>query len=224
MFYKKHKAYKFGSLFDLSQITLDRLILIFNTKNYKKPDTILTGRYDPVKTTIEKIGPVVIKHYTRGGLISYFNRDKYLFSKKSRGEMELNTLTSAIQAGVNVPQPVGYASRGSIFYQAWLITKEIENSKNFVEICLNEKDRALSLLPAICEDINKLIKISMHHVDLHPGNIVVDEFDKPFILDFDKACYFSGDKRTLAKKYKQRWQRAINKYKLPSKLSDLKLL
>ena len=223
MFYKKHKAYKFGSKFDLNQTTLDSLILLFKSKSPEKPKTILTGRISPTKTDINEIGSVVIKHYLRGGFISWFNKNRYFFSKKSRAELEFIALIDAMKAGVNVPKPIAYVSCGSLFYKTWLITKEIENTKNFVELIKNEKDKAVSLLPAISENINKLIANLIHHVDLHPGNVIVDKFNQPFILDFDKACYFSGDKRQLAKKYKQRWQRAINKYKLPIELSHLEL-
>jgi hypothetical protein len=223
MFYKKHKAYKFGSQVDLSQPILDNLTPLFSSKNPEKPATILTGRTGPTITDIDGIGSVVIKHYLRGGFISYFNKSRYLFSKKSRAELEFIALLDAMSAGVNVPEPIAYVSCGSLFYKTWLITKEIGNTKNFVELIQNEKDRAVSLLPAINANINKLITASIHHVDLHPGNIIVDKFDKPFILDFDKACCFSGGKKKLVKKYKLRWQRAINKYKLPIELSHLEL-
>ena len=223
MFYFKHKMYKFGPKLDLSNVALENLISLFHSKRKKKPDSFLAGRNSIIKTNIFELGPLVIKKYARGGLISHFNKNKYLYSKKSRSELEYNALIKAKKAGVNVPEPIAHVSQGFPFYQAWLITKEIENSKNFAELCRDEEDRAIDLLPAICENIDKLIENSIHHTDLHPGNIIIDSDNKPFILDFDKTCSFTGPKKKLAEKYKQRWQRAIKKYKLSNNLLNLQL-
>ena len=223
MFYTKHKSYKFGSRLNLSQVALDNLISLFSSKSNANPDTILTGRNPVIKANIPETGLIVIKQYARGGLISHFNKDKYLYSKKSRSELEFNALLNAKEAGVNVPQPIACVSKGFPFYKAWLVTKEIENSKNFVEFCRNKENRAIALLPAICENIDKLIENSIYHIDLHPGNIIIDNSNKPFILDFDKAYSFTGPKEKLIRKYKQRWQRAIIKYKLSDNLLNLQL-
>lgn len=224
MFYTKHKSYKFGSQSDLSQVVLDNLISLFKSKINKKPGPVLTGRNPVIKTNISELGSIVIKQYARGGFISHFNRDKYLYSKKSRSELEFNALIDAEKAGVNVPQPVASVSKGFPFYKAWLVTKEIENAKNFAELCRDDENKAIDLLPEICANIDKLIENSIHHIDLHPGNIIIDNADKPFILDFDKACSFTGPKDKLAEKYKQRWQRAIKKHKLSDNLLNLQLL
>ena len=223
MFYTKHKSYKFGSQFDLHQTMIDRLIKLFNFKDQNKSETILAGRNSVSKITVPELGSLIVKQYARGGLVAYFNKDRYFYSKQSRSELEFNALINAASAGVNVPQPIAFASKGSLFYKAWLITKKIEHSKNFIELCLNEKSRAVNLLPAICENIKKLIKNSIHHKDLHPGNIIIDQFNKPFILDFDKACYYSGGRDKLSKKYRKRWQRAVKKYNLPEELLQIQL-
>ncbi|MCK5100542.1 MAG: hypothetical protein KAR45_20700 [Desulfobacteraceae bacterium] len=223
MFYTKHKSYKFGSQSDLSQVVLDNLISLFNSQKNKKPDSILAGRNSIIKTNISEFGSIIIKQYARGGLIAHFNKDKYLYSKKSRSELEYNALINAKKAEVNVPQPIAHVSKGFPFYQAWLITKEIENAKNFAELCRDKENKAIDLLPEICANIDKLIENSIHHIDLHPGNIIIDNADKPFILDFDKACSFTGPKEKLAEKYKQRWQRAIKKHKLSDNLLNLQL-
>ncbi len=228
MFIKKYRSYKFGSLSKLSLPTLDHLILVFNSKKNEKPGTILTGRNSVTQIDIDKVGPMIVKSYTRGGLISYFNKQRYFFAKKKRNMVEFEFLLLAQKAGVNVPKPFAYASYGCFYYKAWLITKKIENGQNYVELCLNDEKKAITLLPIICDNINKLIDKSIFHIDLHPGNIVIKDSDKVFILDFDKACYISGKKKKLKKeklkkKYRQRWQRAIEKYGLSDQLSKLPL-
>jgi len=184
---------------------------------------VLGGRVKPLRAELEKIGPVVIKRYLRGGLVSSVNKKYYFYSKKTRAEHEFNTLASMKKAGVNVPTPIAHVSRGTVFYQAWLITREIKAADNFAEICRKDPKKALLIMPEICENIDRLLKNSIHHVDLHPGNIIVNGKGMPFIIDFDKACHYNGDREKLKKKYKQRWQRACSKHDLPHEISNLEL-
>lgn len=141
---------------------------------------------------------------------------------KIRSRKEFEFLLNAEKAGVRVPTPVVYASQGFPFYKAWLITEEITEHRSFAELCLDEKEKALGLIPEISHNIRLLIKNKIHHVDLHPGNILIDQNNKNYIIDFDKA-YYSTNKTRLIKKYQQRWTRAIHKYKLPEILTDLQL-
>lgn len=60
----------------------------------------------------------------------------------------------------------------------------------------------------------------IYHKDLHPGNVLVDENNDIYIIDFDKAGVFRGDKRVLLKKYMERWGRAVTKHSLPQALYD----
>ncbi len=223
MFHKKYRSYDFSSLVELDSATLDHLISFFKSRGIRKPETVLSGRTSVFQTDIDGFGPVIIKHYKRGGFISYFNKQTYFFVKKTRSELEFQFLEHARKAGVNAPKPLAHASCGGLFYRAWLVTRKIENAQNFVELCLKDENRAVALLPAICDNINRLIAESIHHRDLHPGNIIINGSNKIFILDFDKACHVSGNKKKLKIKYRQRWQRAIEKYKLSGKLANLQL-
>jgi len=224
MFKKQYRSYEFASLSELNTTSFDHLISLFTSKKIEKPEMLLTGRDCVCKTNIEGVGSVIIKHYTRGGFVTYFNKQRYLFSKKRRNRREFEFLRHARKAGVNVPEPFAYVSYGQLFYKAWLITREIANAQNFVELCLKDVNKAIALMPAIGENINKLIGASIHHIDLHPGNIIIDSSNKVFILDFDKACYVTGDRRELKKKYRTRWKRALEKYKFSDRLADLHLL
>ncbi len=220
---KQYKAYSFGSLIHLSNTTLSLLIDFFNCKQNETSE-FLQGRVVPQFTSIPESGRVVVKSYKRGGLISCINKEKYFNFGKIRSRKEFEFFMNAKQAGVTVPTPVVYASRGFPFYKAWLVTKEIPGYSSFVEICRDEKKKAMGLIPEISHNIKLLIKNAIHHVDLHPGNILIDKNNKPHIIDFDKAYYYSKDKTKLIKKYQQRWTKAIHKYRLPDALTDLQLL
>jgi len=190
MFKKQYRSYEFASLSELNTTSFDHLISLFTSKKIEKPEMLLTGRDCVCKTNIEGVGSVIIKHYTRGGFITYLNKQRYFFSKKKRNRREFEFLRHARK----------------------------------VELCLKDVNKAIALMPAIGENINKLIGASIHHIDLHPGNIIIDSSNKVFILDFDKACYVTGDRRELKKKYRTRWKRALEKYKFSDRLADLHLL
>jgi 3-deoxy-D-manno-octulosonic acid kinase len=71
------------------------------------------------------------------------------------------------------------------------------------------------------DQISRLIDNDIYHVDLHPGNVVVDREDRVFLVDFDKGYVFRGKKEKLRKKYLARWERAVRKHRLPIMLSEI---
>jgi 3-deoxy-D-manno-octulosonic acid kinase len=73
----------------------------------------------------------------------------------------------------------------------------------------------------VIEQVSILIKNSILHVDLHPGNVIVDNQDRVYILDFDKGDIFSGNINKLKSRYLSRWNRAIQKHQLPEMLIEL---
>jgi 3-deoxy-D-manno-octulosonic acid kinase len=219
---EKHRSYGFGSLHPLSTGTLDTLIDIFQEESKEKPD-FLEGRVAPRFASIPEAGPVVIKFYKRGGWMARVNKELYLRISKIRSRKEFEFLVRAGKAGVSVPTPVAFVSRGGLFYRAWLITKEIADPVSFAQLCLDERKNVLDLIPEISRNIRLLIENGIHHVDLHPGNILIDKKRKIYIIDFDRARCCSAAGSDLAEKYQRRWARAIRKYSLPDVYSDLRL-
>ena len=217
-----HRSYSFGFRGHLSTASLDRLIDIFQSPPNHETE-ILEGRVPPRFAILPEAGPVVIKTYKRGGLVSRINNDRYLKLGRIRSRREFDFLIAAQKAGVMVSSPVAYASKGFPFYKTWLITKEIKVHSSFVRLCRKDKENALALIPEISRNINSLIRNKIHHVDLHPGNILMDGNNNIYIIDFDKACLYSRNKARLAIAYKKRWTRAVHKYKLPEDIAALEL-
>lgn len=217
-----HRSYSFGGRHRLSATSLDLLIDMFQSPS-TDGTAMLEGRVRPRFATLPEAGPVVIKAYKRGGLISRINKDRYLKIGRFRSQREFDFLITAGKAGVRVPVPVAYASTGSPFYKAWLITKEIKGHRSFSGLCRRDPEKAMALMPEISRNINSLIKNRIHHVDLHPGNILLDGNNTVFIIDFDKARRYSKNKTQLAMAYQNRWKRAVQKYKLPERILALEL-
>ena len=88
-------------------------------------------------------------------------------------------------------------------------------------VSLKDEARVSKLIAEITRQINLLINSGLHHVDLHPGNILVTDDDQIFIIDFHKARMFKGSKQKLLNKFSARWKRAVKKHHLPEVLNDV---
>jgi 3-deoxy-D-manno-octulosonic acid kinase len=76
-------------------------------------------------------------------------------------------------------------------------------------------------MASVIEQIVSLIQNDILHVDLHPGNVVVDATGKVYLLDFDKGTVYDGSRQKLINRYLSRWQRAVNKHGLPKMLTEM---
>lgn len=214
--YEAVNGYQIGLSFKPGQATLSQLTGLLSSSNTcHRAQNTLGGRRDVAMADLSEIGPVVIKAYARGGLIHYINKEHYLRLGKARCQLEFEFMQKAGTAGVSVPEPIGFASRGGLVYKAWLITRAVLRHQTFAAVCQTDADRARALMPAITNNICKLVAAKIHHVDLHPGNILIDETGTPYIIDFDRAHWFSGSTTRLWEKHKKRWDRAIEKHDLP---------
>jgi 3-deoxy-D-manno-octulosonic acid kinase len=72
----------------------------------------------------------------------------------------------------------------------------------------------------VVRSVRRLIEARICHVDLHPGNVLVDGDGRIYLIDFDKAFRFTGSDRELRDWYISRWRRAITKHGLPEVLGD----
>ena len=100
-------------------------------------------------------------HYRRGGLISQFNTDHYLFTgwERTRAAQEFALLQYLRAQGLNVPHPLAArVIRRGVWYQADLIVEKIQHAKDLVAH-LKEKP----LESAHYQSIGKLIA-KMHQL------------------------------------------------------------
>ena len=217
---QKYKSYSFGSLLKLNQNQLESLVRVFEKPN-TDTEAVLGGRGTIKKINLEGIGPIVIKYNTRGGLVRLFIERTYTRIGKTCNRIEFEQLINASNIGVNVPEPVAFATKGFLFYRGWLVIKEIEYSETLAAASLKNEARVGRLLNEITRQITLLINSGLYHVDLHPGNILITDDDQIFIIDFHKAGMFYGSKEKLMNKYCARWKRAIKKHGLPEILNDI---
>ncbi len=180
----------------------------------------LGGRGAVTVSELAGIGPVVVKQYRRGGLLAHVVKTSYARLGKTRGRLEFELLEKVRSLGVNAPEPVAYAVTGNLIYRAWLVTRLVEGARTLAEIALENPDSAVSMMDGVTRQVRILIQNKIHHVDFHPGNVIVDRCGKIFLIDFDKGRAFRGGKKRLAGTYISRWERAVKKHRLPKALVD----
>jgi 3-deoxy-D-manno-octulosonic acid kinase len=217
---KPYDSYHFGSLSDIADQQLKQLIRFFNLPK-NSVHSALGGRTSITVTQLQGIGSVVIKYYRRGGVIRYLIKKRYLKCGKTRCQIEYELLQKVRSLGINAPEPVAFAYRGRLFYQCWLVTREIRDHQTLVQISRSNEEQARMAMKAVVKQVSMLIKNKILHADLHPGNVIVDNQNQVYLLDFDKGGVFPGDKNALRTRYLRRWNRAIQKHGLPEILSEV---
>ena len=224
MLTRTNDAWHFGLSFDLSDQQLQQLISVFNSPT-ATVESALGGRAAIATTQLEGIGSVVVKHYFRGGLVRFFSKRRYLKWGKPRCQAEYELIQKVRRLGINAPEPVAFAYRGVLFYQGWLVTREIKHHRTLAEISLANEHYAHTVMKTVVQYLSTLVNHRILHPDLHPGNVIVDQKNQVYLLDFDKGGVFSKGKNRLRNRYLRRWNRAIQKHGLPEILvMDLNIL
>jgi len=211
---QRYGPYRFGSSQSLTDEHLTQLTSVFNTSTQGR-NKELEGRVPASALGLKGIGSVIVKHYRRGGLLGHFVKRTYLRCGNTRCQAEYSQLENARRLGINAPEPIAYAYKGYLFYQAWLITREIINQQSLASLSSLDPGRAEAAKKVLLKQILLLQDKHIFHTDLHPGNVLVDDTDRVFIIDFDKAVKFKGNKQQLQMQYHNRWNRAVSKHRLP---------
>ena len=217
---KTYEPYHFGFSLELTDRHFQHLIKLFQ-KPSKISNSILGGRRSVLIDEMNTVGSVAVKFYHRGGIVRHFIKNRYFKCGKTRGQREYELLQKVRRFGISAPEPIAFAYRGRLVYQAWLVTREIKQHQTLAQISLSNENLASILMKEVVKQISMLIKNNILHVDLHPGNIIVDKENQIYMLDFDKGSIFSGNKNKLEHRYLTRWIRAVSKHKLPKILTEL---
>lgn len=156
-----------------------------------------------------------LRHYRRGGLFGKLIKDHYIFSgwEKTRSYQEFQLLNLLIEAGVNVPKPIAAkAVKRTFCYQADLLSEKIPNARDLVAI-LQEKPLSKDMYQKIGREIRKMHGAQVNHTDLNIHNILIDDKENVWIIDFDKCHQQKGDewKQSNWDRLKRSFIKEVNK-------------
>lgn len=139
----------------------------------------------------------VLRHYYRGGLIGKLNKDSYLFTgyHNTRAAQEFTLLTTLKKLSLPAPQPIAYrVIKQGLFYHADLLSSRIENAQDLVAI-LQQQALTETIWFNIGVMISKFHQHGIYHHDLNSHNILLDQQEKPWLIDFDRGEQRQVDKR-----------------------------
>ena len=138
----------------------------------------------------------VLKHYYRGGLIANVLLDKYLWTglDSSRSFAEYRILRTMYKLNLPVPRPIAArVKKQGLFYQADLITSQIIDVNSMADLLFNQRLTSQHWLD-IGDCIGRFHQLGFYHDDLNIENIMIDQEENVFLLDFDKGFQSRADR------------------------------
>jgi 3-deoxy-D-manno-octulosonic acid kinase len=145
-------------------------------------------------------GALVRRRYLRGGLPRHLSRDAYLWTgaDRTRAFREFRLLLDLHGAGLPVPEPVAarYRRRGLV-YRACLLMRLIPATRTLGQVLAEGADPAATLGPALAT-VARLHAAGIWHADLNADNLLIDDRQRVWLIDFDRACALGPGDRRLA--------------------------
>lgn len=131
----------------------------------------------------------VLRHYYRGGLIGKINNDTYWFSglESTRAAREFALLRHMKTLQLPAPEPVAYrVIQHGLCYKADLLSSRIQNAQDLVAI-LSKEALVADVWQRIGATIKRFHHHGIYHHDLNSHNILLDDKEQVFLIDFDRC-------------------------------------
>ncbi len=134
-------------------------------------------------------GPLVLRHFRRGGALARLLGDRYLWLglERSRGFREFRLLAALRARGLPVPMPVAAQCRrrGMGRYTADLLTRELPAAETFAERARTGR-ATRDDFAEVGALLARFHAAGVYHADLNAHNIVWSD-DGMHLLDFDRG-------------------------------------
>lgn len=137
-------------------------------------------------------GPMVLRHYRRGGLAARISRDRYLYTgaARTRSLAEFRLLAALFRAGQRVPRPLAALyRRHGLLYSAAILVERVPGARSLAEL-FDDADAAL--FRAVGVAVGTLHARQVWHADLNAHNVLVDPQGRVWLIDFDRARQRGG--------------------------------
>lgn len=167
-------------------------------------------------------GPVVLRHYLRGGWAAKLSRQAYFFTgvSTSRPFREYHILAELFEKGLPVPRPVaalcqhkGFVATGAI------MTACIPSAKTLADVVAGAGETE-GLWASVGRCIRKFHSAGAWHADLNARNILLDSDSRVYLIDFDRARLQAGEPVNGERNLK-RLKRSLVKFWPTNQLAEL---
>lgn len=203
---------------------------LFDVQYWQEQDKVVGSAFGRGTTWFVQLDTMqaALRHYRRGGLFGKLVEDHYWFTswEQTRSLQEFNLLRVLIESGVNVPRPIAArAVKTGLTYQADLLSERVPNAKDLVSI-LQESPLSEVMYQKVGQEIAKMHNVNVNHTDLNIHNILIDDQEKVWIIDFDKCRQeASGDwKQSNLDRLKRSFLKELNKRQLCWNLAEFEHL
>ncbi|MEN9502084.1 MAG: hypothetical protein RI964_1369 [Pseudomonadota bacterium] len=139
---------------------------------------------------------LVLRHYYRGGLVGQLLGDRYLFNgiHNSRAVVECELLINMQHQGLPVPKPWAVRiQRSGIFYRMDILLERIHQAQDLVHL-LRQQALTAAQWQMIGQTIRRFHQAGIDHADLNAHNILMDQAQQAWLIDFDKGRQRSAGK------------------------------
>jgi len=157
-------------------------------------------------------GPVVLRHYLRGGWAATVSRQNYFFTgvMNSRPFREYHVLVELYAKGLPVPRPIAaLCEHRGVLSTGAIMTACIPSAKTLADILA-----AGNTVEGICSKVGSCIRkfheAGAWHADLNVRNILLDADYNVYLIDFDRARFNPG-KRVNGEGNLKRLKRSFQK-------------
>ncbi|WP_394242641.1 3-deoxy-D-manno-octulosonic acid kinase [Vibrio astriarenae] len=169
----------------------DPSLPIFDSNYWEKENKIVGSAKGRGTTWFIQLDEIqaALRHYRRGGTFGKLVKNQYCFMgwEKTRSFQELSLLEHLLEQGVNVPKPIAArAKRSGLSYRADLLSERIPGARDLVSL-LSDAPLTPQLYEKIGQEIAKMHNAGVNHSDLNIHNILIDQNQKVWIIDFDKC-------------------------------------
>ena len=135
-------------------------------------------------------GEAVLRHYHRGGLVGRFVDERYVWvsEEATRSFQEFDLLNAMHAEGLPVPRAMAAAyQRRGVTYRAAIMTERLANTVSLAQAISRAGPASIHLVAPVAAAIRQLHDAGVYHADLNAHNILVDDSQKIWLIDFDKS-------------------------------------
>lgn len=135
---------------------------------------------------------MLLRHYYRGGLVGKVNKDRFWREpeQRSRAVHEFDLLNKLVAKGLPVPKPIAarMIKTGLFSYRADILVEVIPGAIDVFRL-LKERQLSAKQWRSLGAVVRRLHDQNVYHSDLNCHNLMLDDQDKPWIVDFDKCDF-----------------------------------